>query len=104
MPLLGRGKSLVDVGLAQAKQPISTRHHYFEIEVSMYLLRPAYLLQKVHNSRHYPNILFRSLILAYVVTLPSVWLEKTIQRIDILDGTEVQLHIMLMVIILNAFS
>ena len=31
---IGKGKSLVDVGLAQAKQPISTRHHYFEIEVS----------------------------------------------------------------------
>lgn len=30
---IGRGKSLVDVGLAQAKNPISTRHHYFEIEV-----------------------------------------------------------------------
>ena len=30
---IGKGKSLVDVGLAQAKQPISTRHHYFEIEV-----------------------------------------------------------------------
>jgi len=30
---IGRGKSLVDVGLAQAKQPISTRHHYFEIEI-----------------------------------------------------------------------
>ena len=30
---IGRGKSLVDVGLAQAKTPICTRNHYFEIEV-----------------------------------------------------------------------
>lgn len=30
---LGRGKSLEDVGLAQAKLPISTRNHYFEIEI-----------------------------------------------------------------------
>jgi len=29
----GKGKSLVDVGLAQAKNAISTRHHYFEIEI-----------------------------------------------------------------------
>jgi hypothetical protein len=31
---VGRGKSLVDVGLAQARTPIGTRNHYFEIEVS----------------------------------------------------------------------
>ena len=31
---IGRGKSLVDVGLAQARTPIGTRNHYFEIEVS----------------------------------------------------------------------
>ena len=30
---VGRGKSVADVGLAQAKHPICTRHHYFEIEV-----------------------------------------------------------------------
>jgi len=30
---VGRGKSEVDVGLAQAKTPITTRHHYFEIEI-----------------------------------------------------------------------
>jgi hypothetical protein len=30
---IGRGKSLVDVGLAQARTPIGTRNHYFEIEV-----------------------------------------------------------------------
>ena len=30
---IGRGKSLVDVGLAQAKTAICTRNHYFEIEV-----------------------------------------------------------------------
>ncbi len=30
---VGRGKSLVDVGLAQAKTPICTRNHYFEIEI-----------------------------------------------------------------------
>lgn len=30
---VGPGKSHVDVGLAQAKHPMSTRHHYFEIEV-----------------------------------------------------------------------
>lgn len=30
---VGRGKSLIDVGLAQAKTPLSTRSHYFEIEI-----------------------------------------------------------------------
>jgi len=30
---IGRGKSPVDVGLAQARQPIGTTNHYFEIEV-----------------------------------------------------------------------
>ncbi|TRY64244.1 hypothetical protein TCAL_10975, partial [Tigriopus californicus] len=30
---VGRGKSLVDVGIAQAKTAISTRNHYFEIEI-----------------------------------------------------------------------
>lgn len=30
---VGRGKSLVDVGLAQARTPIGTRNHYFEIEI-----------------------------------------------------------------------
>ena len=34
----GRGKCLVDVGLAQAKTPICTRNHYFEIEI----LNPGY--------------------------------------------------------------
>ena len=33
---IGRGKSLVDVGLAQAKTPICTRNHYFEIEVIIF--------------------------------------------------------------------
>ena len=35
---IGRGKSLVDVGLAQAKTAICTRNHYFEIEVRVSLL------------------------------------------------------------------
>lgn len=30
---VGRGKSLIDVGLAQAKTAIGTRNHYFEIEI-----------------------------------------------------------------------
>eukprot|EP00095_Tigriopus_kingsejongensis_P009509 maker-scaffold624_size122968-snap-gene-0.16 protein:Tk09509 transcript:maker-scaffold624_size122968-snap-gene-0.16-mRNA-1 annotation:"hypothetical protein BRAFLDRAFT_123644" len=30
---IGRGKSLVDVGIAQARSPICTRNHYFEIEI-----------------------------------------------------------------------
>lgn len=30
---IGRGKSLIDVGLAQAKTPLCTRSHYFEIEI-----------------------------------------------------------------------
>ena len=30
---IGRGKSLMDVGLAQARTPLSTRTHYFEIEI-----------------------------------------------------------------------
>ncbi|XP_067890808.1 SPRY domain-containing protein 3-like [Heterodontus francisci] len=29
----GRGKSIMDVGLAQAKLPLSTRSHYFEVEI-----------------------------------------------------------------------
>ncbi|GFV79406.1 SPRY domain-containing protein 3 [Trichonephila clavipes] len=29
----GRGKSIIDVGLAQAKYPLDTTHHYFEIEI-----------------------------------------------------------------------
>merc|ERR1739838_617129 len=29
----GRGKSLIDVGLAQAKTALCTRSHYFEIEI-----------------------------------------------------------------------
>lgn len=29
----GRGKSIHDVGLAQAKYPLDTMHHYFEIEI-----------------------------------------------------------------------
>ncbi|KAI5609136.1 SPRY domain-containing protein 3, partial [Silurus asotus] len=29
----GKGKSIVDVGLAQARQPLCTRSHYFEVEI-----------------------------------------------------------------------
>ena len=29
----GRGKSIHDVGLAQAKYPLDTMNHYFEMEV-----------------------------------------------------------------------
>ena len=29
----GRGKSLVDVGLAQARVPLNTTSHYFEMEI-----------------------------------------------------------------------
>lgn len=29
----GRGKSILDVGLAQARRPLNTRNHYFEIEI-----------------------------------------------------------------------
>ncbi|CAG2105020.1 unnamed protein product [Medioppia subpectinata] len=29
----GRGKSILDVGLAQARQPLDTQYHYFEIEI-----------------------------------------------------------------------
>lgn len=28
---IGRGKSIIDVGLAQARHPLTTRYHYFEI-------------------------------------------------------------------------
>ncbi|ELT91206.1 hypothetical protein CAPTEDRAFT_178735 [Capitella teleta] len=31
---VGRGKSIMDIGLAQAKQPLNTRSHYFEIQIS----------------------------------------------------------------------
>uniref|UniRef100_A0A672UXP5 SPRY domain containing 3 n=2 Tax=Strigops habroptila TaxID=2489341 RepID=A0A672UXP5_STRHB len=30
---VGQGKSIVDVGLAQARRPLSTRSHYFELEI-----------------------------------------------------------------------
>ncbi|NWU93862.1 SPRY3 protein, partial [Upupa epops] len=30
---VGKGKSIVDVGLAQARHPLSTRSHYFEVEI-----------------------------------------------------------------------
>ena len=30
---VGRGKSIIDVGLAQARAPLDTTNHYFEIEV-----------------------------------------------------------------------
>ena len=30
---MGKGKSIVDVGLAQARRPLSTRSHYFEVEI-----------------------------------------------------------------------
>lgn len=30
---VGKGKSIMDVGLAQARQPLSTRSHYFEVEI-----------------------------------------------------------------------
>lgn len=29
----GRGKSIIDVGLAQARSPLNTTIHYFEIEI-----------------------------------------------------------------------
>ena len=31
---IGRGKSITDVGLAQARYPLNTTHHYFEIEIT----------------------------------------------------------------------
>jgi len=30
---VGRGKSIIDVGLAQARQPLTTRYHYFELQI-----------------------------------------------------------------------
>lgn len=30
----GKGKSIVDVGLAQARQPLNTRFHYYELEIA----------------------------------------------------------------------
>lgn len=30
---VGKGKSIMDVGLAQARQPLCTRSHYFEVEI-----------------------------------------------------------------------
>jgi hypothetical protein len=29
----GRGKSIIDVGFAQARSPLNTTFHYFEIEI-----------------------------------------------------------------------
>ena len=37
---VGRGKSLIDVGLAQARTPLCTRTHYFEIGKKNRLLSP----------------------------------------------------------------
>uniref|UniRef100_A0A3Q3FQQ6 SPRY domain containing 3 n=1 Tax=Labrus bergylta TaxID=56723 RepID=A0A3Q3FQQ6_9LABR len=31
---VGKGKSIVDVGLAQARRPLSTRFHYYELEIT----------------------------------------------------------------------
>nr|XP_020448829.1 SPRY domain-containing protein 3-like [Monopterus albus] len=31
---MGKGKSIVDVGLAQARQPLNTRFHYYELEIT----------------------------------------------------------------------
>lgn len=31
---VGKGKSIVDVGLAQARRPLNTRFHYYELEIS----------------------------------------------------------------------
>lgn len=30
---VGKGKSIIDVGLAQARHALSTRSHYFEVEI-----------------------------------------------------------------------
>lgn len=30
---VGKGKSIIDVGLAQARRSLSTRSHYFEVEI-----------------------------------------------------------------------
>lgn len=30
----GKGKSIVDVGLAQARRPLNTRFHYYELEIT----------------------------------------------------------------------
>lgn len=30
---VGKGKSIMDVGLAQARQPLDTRCHYYELEI-----------------------------------------------------------------------
>ncbi|TWW56088.1 SPRY domain-containing protein 3 [Takifugu flavidus] len=30
---VGKGKSIMDVGLAQARQPLTTRRHYYELEI-----------------------------------------------------------------------
>lgn len=31
---VGKGKSIMDVGLAQALQPLNTRFHYYELEIT----------------------------------------------------------------------
>lgn len=31
---VGKGKSIVDVGLAQARRPLNTRFHYYEVEIT----------------------------------------------------------------------
>jgi len=30
---VGRGKSIIDVGLAQARHPLTTRYYYFELQI-----------------------------------------------------------------------
>lgn len=31
---VGKGKRIVDVGLAQARRPLNTRFHYYELEIT----------------------------------------------------------------------
>lgn len=33
MEYTGRGKKLIDVGLAQARSPLDPTYHYFELEI-----------------------------------------------------------------------
>ncbi|KAI3357811.1 hypothetical protein L3Q82_016210 [Scortum barcoo] len=84
---VGKGKSIMDVGLAQARQPLTTRCHYYELEIvdagekcyiALGLARRELFLRQ-----------YGSMICEFFYTL-------TTPGTDTRDGAEVQWHTMLM--------
>jgi len=83
---VGRGNSLGDVGLAQAKMAVGTRNHYFEIEI----VDPG---ERCANGLAFSSTISQHLFISYlaVVISPLVWHDGIIQRIATLAGTKAQL-------------